>query len=439
MAPLAPSEIAGFADTLLTEVPASYPSDRALTVADAVQRALAENSAIRARRAEVSLADAKVAAQAAGILPNLTAESEHTWRSPALASRSSRTAPFTTSSDASQTTQAATIAWSPLDLGLSYLRTRQASDKAWQQREEIRRVETKIMEETRETFWRRVALERLELGLARIDREVTDALMLGRRAAADTSVDPMIAITLQRDILTLQREVRQVQGALASSRGQLAHLIHADVSRLDTRLMTDVMPPQATSAAHDYRRALMQRPEIRQAMYDLRMSYDELDATVLQALPTALLSSARSTDSNSYLKQADWSSGAIGVSANITQLLRLADTVQTVEAQRVVHRQLAIVTASSIVTQVIAARAHMAASERALRAANELARNQARVFAQVDAAVRAGKAPPQNRAREALARVLADVRYALAFGERDSAVAAYLTALGDGSNGDAAP
>lgn len=430
-APLDDHDIALFAHRLATEVDLPQPTDRPLTVIDAVQRARVQNGAIQARRLEAHLADAKAASLSGGLLPKMTMDVEQKWRSVPPASRTSATAPFTVSADTRTTTGIASIAFNPFDLGLSVIRARQGFDKARQAHEEVRRVAEKIAEETRLAFWRSVALNVLEDGLARSAGEVREALALAGRATTDTSVDPMIALSLQRDILTLQRDLFQLQTTLAPAHGQLANLTNALPSRLDRRLVSDLARPRDIVIERDVLRALQNRAEIRQVMYDLRIAADEIDAVVLQALPSATFSLAQSHDSNSYLKFADWRSGSSAITANLGNLLRLASETETVEAQRLVHRQLAVVTAASIQMQLRSAHAQLAASERALQTATQNATNQQRLLKQVTALTRAGKATPQNLVRERLALLVAVVRRTLAFGEADVAVAAYLNAIGE--------
>ena len=288
------TEVSGFAAKLaddLAVVP--EPVTAALTVDDAVARAIRFNLTLRAKELEVALADAKVRAQSGAMLPSIVAESDYYKRDRPMASRSNQSGTYSSSSDLANTSRDLALSWNILDFGLSYVRTRQSHDKALQQYEEARHVRARIVEETRSIFWRAVALEKLTPALTRLDREVGEAISLSRRATQDLQVDPMTQITFQRDMLNLQRDLNQLDSSLAGATDQLKISIGApalDRLPLSSRRRTASLPEVNESADDDVRIALSQRPEIRQHMYDLRITQDEVKATLLQVLPGVTLS-----------------------------------------------------------------------------------------------------------------------------------------------------
>lgn len=429
--PVSDAEIDAFASQISEQMQHNSEPAQPLSVDQAVAAAQLQNHTLRVRELEASLGDAKAQAAFGAMLPRMVAENEHTARDKPSASRSATTSPFITSSDRSVTARNMTITWSPIDMGLSFLRARQGLDKASQLRAEIRRVESRISEETRQAFWRVVALEIAEARLQSLNPRIDKALSQSERAMQERDVDPLVAINLQRDLLNLLRELGLLRTFLAPARGQLEQLIGSGPVTVDHRLRSSLEPPVARDIGADVETALRLRPEVRQAMYDLRISADEMDAVVLEALPSAAFSASHKSDSNSFLRYAHWNAANSAFAMNITNLLRLHDQLETVEAQRQVVRQMAVVTAASIAVQVRVASDQIDLSQRLLRDAQRLSRAQRRLLRQVRAAVVAGKSNPQGVLREELASLIADVRQVLAFAERDNAIAAYHAARGD--------
>jgi outer membrane protein TolC len=431
--PLREPQVAGFTAYLSNEL-ASPPEPLmgALNVDDAVRRAVRYNHAVRAKELEAALADAKVRAQAGSMLPSIVAQSDYYKRDRPLTSHSNLSSTFSTSTDLHTISRDIAISWNILDFGLSFVRARQGLDKALQQHEEVNRVKARIAEETRSVFWRAVALERLDRGLSDLDGEVKAALAESRAASRDPQIDPLASINYQRDILNFRRELNGLRTTLAGALDQLKQSIGLptiEQLRLDSSLTTHATPPTTSSAA-DIALALRQRPEIRQHMYDMRITEDEVSLTVLQLLPDFTLSKRFASDSNSYLLHANWISWGTKIAGNLMDLARLPADLDVIDMQQRIHRQNALATAATIALQVHVARARTAVHMGAHRDALQFAEVQHQLMRQVRTTVRLGRIARQALAREKIATLLAEVRVVVAFADLHAAFASYATALG---------
>ncbi len=426
-------EVAGFAARLGQEIAVVDDAPTGpLDPDDAVQRALIHNHSVRAKELEARLAVAKARVLSGGLLPDVVAQSFSHRRDRPDLSRSSDASPYMTSSDLSTVTRDMTLSWNILDFGLSYVRARQGVRRANQQHEDIRRIRARVTEETRLTYWRAVALERLAPGLAELEPEVDRALALASRAGHDLGIDPTVSINQRRDILFLQRELNQVHASIASATEQLKMLTGLQgVERLRLVPLIQHPPKQPFSSARlDVKEALRRRPEIRQHMYDLQITGDEVEATILQLLPSATFSRALANDSNSHLLHNHWTSWSAKVAGNLVNLLRLDGQVDTVNQQGYVQRQSALATTAVIVMQVHVARARLAIELRAFRDAERFATVQRQLLQQVQAGVDAGKMGNLALTRERLSALLAEVRAVMAYAELQAASAAYDSAKG---------
>jgi outer membrane protein TolC len=433
--PLTNTEINAFTVTLTNDLNApSLPTNGTITLDDAVARAIRFNHSIRAKELEAAVAEAKVRADSGDMLPSIVAETDFYRRDRPLLSRSNYSTGFATSSDTKTVSRDIALSWNILDLGLSYVRAKQGIDKAHQQQEESRRVTARIVEETRSLFWRAIALEKLAPALGRLDREVNEALKLSRLATQDLQIDPMAQITFQRELLNLQRDLNQLDAGLSGTTDQLKVSIGLPVTDKIKLVGTPSLITMTTlndSAESDVNTALNQRAEIRQHIYDLRISADEIDATILQLLPGITLSRNFAKDSNSFLYHSNWISWGTRIAGNLVNLIRLPAELNLINAQSAAQRQNALATAATVVVQVHMARARIVTQRRAYRDAERFAQAQRQLLNQVQVAVRLGKVGQQALTREKLASLQANVRAILAFADLHAAYAMYATARGD--------
>jgi outer membrane protein TolC len=431
--PISDANVAGFTADLSSELSRSEPLVAALTADEAVWRAVHHNHTVRVKELESALTEAKVRAQAGAMLPSIVAESDYYRRDRPSMSHSNLSSIFSTSTDLRTISRDIAVSWNILDFGLSLIRAQQGLDKALQQNEEANRVRSRIVEETRATFWRAVALERLEVTASRLDREVNAALVQSRAASRDPRLDPMASINYQRDILNSRRELNVLQTNLAGAVDQLKQSIglpNIEKLPLNTDQTAHLMLP-TTSSVDDIAVALRHRPEIRQHIYDLRITDAEVSATILQLLPGVTLSKSFASDTNSYLLHGNWVSWGVKIASNLMEFARLPVDLDAIDAQQHVHRQSALATAAAIAMQVHVARARMAVHVRAHRDARHFAEVQKQLLHQVQTSVRLGQVGHQALAREKLATLLAEVRSIVAYADLNAAFAGYATAMGN--------
>jgi outer membrane protein TolC len=405
-----------------------------LDIHDAVARALKYNLSIRAQELTAEIAFAKVRAENATMLPDVVAESRYYGRNAPSYSRSSSSSNYSTSSDARGLARDLTLSFNLLDFGLAYLRTEQATDKAEKEREEVRRVATRVVEETRAAFWRTAAYDALTAQLDRVRPAVEQMLLESWKASNHSEIDPLVSINYERDVLNLQRELNQLRVSLAGSAAEFRQLIGVPQSTpIQLRTAARGMRHLAaidTPASSDIMRALGNRHEIRQLMLDMRITEKEVHATILQLLPSVSLSRGLSSDTSSYLLNANWVSFGAKVAWNLMNLAQLPRNLDVVEAQMRAHRQQAVATAATIAMQVYVAHARVSAHRQASRDAMTLASVQQRMLRQVRAASTVGTVSAQVLVKERLATLLADVRARLAEADLEGALAAYETSVG---------
>ena len=325
------------------------------------------------------------------------------------------------------------MSWNILDFGLSCVRAGQAVDKASYRTEELRKAVLRIAEETRAVYWRAVTLERLDRRVAAIDNEVRAAFRAADAAAKDPALDPVPALTVSRDILNAQREINGLRSGLAGSLEQLKQLINVpttqpivlrdtrEASRLNVRLLA---PGEAS------RIAMENRSEIRQVMYQLRISEDEINAQILQSLPSIGMQSGLTNASLTALAGTSWIGWTAKSAWQLMNLLRLPVSIDAINSQKDLLRQQGIAMAVSISMQVHISSVQFSMQQQALRDSERLLRVQRQLEHHEAASALVGQASGQSLTREKIATVLAEARRSLAYADVQSAYGTYLTSLG---------
>ncbi|MEZ5924680.1 MAG: TolC family protein [Hyphomicrobiaceae bacterium] len=433
--PVDTDEVASFADELSGKL-ASNEEEIAgdITMNDAVRLAIRRNHTIVARRLEVALAKAKIEVENGAMLPDLMVDVAYDHRDRLHMSRSNLNSTYSTSAEDDGVTKQITLGWNILDFGLSYVRSRQAADRAYQKEEAYRQAAHQIAEETCRAFWRTVALRLLAPRMTQLETEVREALRLAEAAARDSQLDPMEPISLQRDLLDAQRQLSDLLVGLAGAEDELRELIGQPPGRdlrLDGSIELRAQSLLTATASDDVVTALRLRPEIRQHMYNLRINEDEVRAAVLSVLPGIDLTRSYNSDANPFLLHGHWVSWGVSLASNLMRLARLGNDLDVIESDRRLERQLALATAAAIVVQVHVARAKVAMHRYAYRLADQSATVQRRLLAQTRAAVTAGKTGKQRLVLAKLETALSDVRAILALAELQSALAVYASSRGD--------
>jgi hypothetical protein len=282
-------------------------------------------------------------------------------------------------------------------------------------------------------YWRSLAFGRLRSRLAVLEPEITAMLEASGKAIQNERIDPLVSLSYDRDMLNLRRELNELLVSLSSAPEQLKQLIGVPQSfamRLRPSPQTRFGRLLAKPADADVSEAFKSRYELRQVMYDERITDNEVYATLAQLLPGISLSGGLNHDSNSFLMNANWLSWGSAVAWNLINLAKIPRDLDVVEAQHKVNRQQALAMAVSITMQVRIARARIGMLRRSANDADTLAGVQRKLLAQVQAGASVGTIAPQSQTKERLATLLADVRADLAHVELESAGGVYLTTLG---------
>lgn len=372
------------------------------------------------------------------LLPNIVANSGYAARDNDNASNSVnvltgvQSLATSTSQERRLSTSDAVFSWNVLDFGLSYVRARQAADKALIAEELRRRAINRLIEDVRTAYWRAVSSDQLIRRLRQLETRIRRAQVNARHASADRQTSPIVAATNERELIDIKRIVHELQRDLSVARTQLAALMnlkpgtpfvlspgrHSSVSSV-------VMP-----VADMIETALRNRSELREVWYQKRIAKHELDAALLELIPSLGVYAGSNYDSNDFLYNSNWVNWGAKASWNLLRVIQYPAKRSVVEAtaQQLAERELALMMA--IATQVHVSRIRVLQAAKEVRIAQEYVETQRRLTGLVRAEASANRVGEQTLIREEMTLLVGEARRSIAHAGLQSAIASVYASMG---------
>lgn len=302
----------------------------ALSLEEAIARALKYNLDHRTRLMEQALATGQLEAGRFDMLPRLLANAGYNWRdkenireaidsvtgAPSLAN------PYI-SSEKEHTTADLGLSWNLLDFGASYYSAQQNADRLLIAQERRRKAMHSLIQNVRTAFWRAVAAEKLGDQLRTTLSEAEQALEDSRKVSAERIKAPGEALRYQRNLLENLRLLETVERELASARIELAGLIGAPPgSPIRLREPAQVqLTPLNLPVERMEELALVHNADLREQFYNARIAATNTRKSLLRLLPGLSFDYAYRSDSDRYLINDQWRDASVRVSFNLFNLL----------------------------------------------------------------------------------------------------------------------
>lgn len=308
------------------------PISGALTLPEAVARALKYNLEHRSKLWEQALAAGQFEAGRFDMLPKVMANLGYydrnnradTWR-PDAAGKPTIGALSPVSAEQQHNTSDLGLTWSILDFGLSYYGTKQNADRVLIANERRRKAVHTLIQNVRTAYWRAASAEKLS-------KEVRDTIALAETALADSRKieaerikAPGDALRYQRVLLENLRTLESVERELAAARIELASLINLPPGSSFT--LTEPTGPLAqpgpltlgTEQMEEL--ALARNADLKEHAYNTRIAALETRKALLRLFPNLNFNLSYRHDSNDFLVNKNWNDSAVQVSWNLLNLL----------------------------------------------------------------------------------------------------------------------
>lgn len=331
---------------------------------EALARSLKYNLDYRLKLMESALSVGLSEVARYDMLPNLLTSAGYTARNNITGSRSfdiindkavDRNPPtYTGGQDKQRSTASAEFSWNVLDFGVGYYRAKQKSNEVLIAEERRRRVVQNILSDVRSAYWRAAGAQRLVRDADKLMTRVRSALERSREAEALGLLPTKDALNYQRlllDAVTLLAARRQ---ELDFAKRELAALMNITPGTNFTvaEIPEPTLMPPPVNVAQLEEFALINRPELRQEDYQVRITAAEAKKQLLYLLPNLSFNLGAQYDSNKYLYNKDWMEASTRVSFNLLRALAIPDTRNAQEAQVKVDSMRRMALSMAILTQV---------------------------------------------------------------------------------------
>jgi outer membrane protein TolC len=337
----------------------------AVSLEEAIARALKFNLEHRTRMMEQALASGQLEASRYDMLPKLLANAGYSWRDDENIRRATDSVtglpslanPYI-STDRSHITADIGLTWSLLDFGASYYTAKQNADRLLIASERRRKSMHTLIQNVRTAYWRALAAQALGERIQATIGDAEVALSDARKVTDERVKNPAESLRYQRNLLENLRLLESVQRELASARIELANLMGAEPGeRIQLVEPADSNPAKLDMSMQRMEElALNQNADLRESFYNARIAAADTRKALLRLLPGLTLDYGYKHDDDSYLINNQWQEAGVRVSFNLFNLLSGPKQMQAAEMNEKVHEARRMALQMAVLTQVHLAR-----------------------------------------------------------------------------------
>ena len=338
------------------------PIVSAITLEEAIARALKYNLDYRLKKMESAVALGSADYTTYDMLPSMVASAGYRTRSNHIASDSNinlltgvETRLNPSSTDERQRVLAGVeFSWNALDFGVSYYRARQQSNQFLIAEERRRKVVQNIVQDVRSSFWRALGAQRLSEQARQITERAGLAMARSREAEIQRVIPPVLALNYQRALLDATTLLNQRRQDLDVAKAELAAMMNVEPGGVFS--LAETTETKLVDAPMDIRKledlALMQRPELREEDFKKRITADETRKQLLGMLPGISFDTALQYDSNKFASSNSWAQSGVRISWNLMRLFALPALGKTQEAQNKTDETRRMALSMAVITQM---------------------------------------------------------------------------------------
>ncbi len=415
------------------------PVSRTISLGEAVARALKYNLALRVKRDQIAVSNAKLDIRSSAMLPEVVFNSGYVSRDNYQASTSlnlitnQRDTDPSTSQDRSQYTKDISIGWDILDFGLSYVRAQQAADDVLIAREMWRTTLHKLVEEVRIQYWRASTYQRVVGRLKALDKRTGAALANSRKLSMSSEVNRLEVLNSERELVRVKQAIKDLEQDLIDAKSELATLMNLkpgtpftlDTSRPDHRRFRIDLPLDDVLEL-----AVANRPEMRQNFYEQRVNMKEAQANLLELFPGIRLYSSENRSSNSFLLNANWVSVGAAMSWNLINAFQYPAKQKAQKAKQEMIRRQALATCMTIVSQVYMGLNRYDYFQDRLEMSERFLSVQKRLTQQMRLEARADRVSEQELILEEMNELIAEAKFDMAYADLEKAHGGLIASIG---------
>lgn len=318
------------------------PITAPLSMYEAMARGVKYNIGQRVALMEEVVANGSVDVNTLGMLPSLDLEAGYLGRNKPeiISARSGETGARTLEpsifQDEHRRVANLDMSWNVLDAGISYVHSRQASDKARAALERRRKVVQNITQDVRYAYWRAASAQILGEHIEALMTRADDVIQkLEEAENSKSGGDVSALLNLEKRLYDTMKDLMAERDSLATAKAELAALIGVPpntnfklaISESDM-MSAQSLPKVATSRQDLEVLALLIRPEMREQTLLKRVAARGSTLSIMETFPGIGGIVGYNYDSNSFLDDESWASFSFGLTQNLMNLFTLPVRLQ---------------------------------------------------------------------------------------------------------------
>ena len=356
--------------------------DQPISLFEAMARALKYNLDHRIALLEKAVAQKQLDLSHFDLLPKITANAALKDRGKPDASSGfnitdgTASTSFSTAQDRTKATGNLTMVWNVLDFGVSAIQARQESDRVLIARENRRKAVHNLLQDVRATFWQAAGAQRLEDAIGPVIQEARNALVDARQVERERLKPQLEILRFQKALLEIVRQLQELRHQLSLAKTEFASLINLPPgSRFTLDIPEDPalnIPKMNMTIEEMEQLALDNRPEVREAMYNARISGGDVRKALLRLLPGLEFQVSHNWDSNSFAMNSQWQEAGARVVWNIMNVLQGPTAIRIAENKEELANMRRLTMHMAVLTQVHLSFRQYMDDQRRLKAAEEI-------------------------------------------------------------------
>ncbi|GGK73537.1 TolC family protein [Amphritea balenae] len=333
----------------------------ALTLEEAIARALKYNLEHRTRMLEQTYSVAQLEESRFDLLPQLNLGADYTNRSePNLRRNESLSGggvfdPSTVSTAQEHTVSQLGLTWSLLDYGVSYYNAKQQANQTLIATERRRKAMHQLTQKVQGTYWRAMAAQKLRAEVRKTIREADKALEDAVQVEKERIKTPMESLSYQRSLLENLRTLEAVEDELKVAKLELNALINLPVAS-DYAL---VEPEGAAKLAalqlslgQMETLAIANNADLREENYNVDNAVLETRKSMVKLFPGIKFSYGLKHDNDNFLVEESWQDASLSVNANLINLFSYGAVKARAESLEVLSEQRRMAMQMNLLAQV---------------------------------------------------------------------------------------
>lgn len=369
------------------------PVKHPITLFEAMARALKYNLDHRLALLEKSVSRKELDLARLDLLPSVEGTGTYDSRNKPDGSNSfsltkqSPSEAYSTGSDRVNETADLTTVWNVLDFGISVIQARQEFDRTLIAEENRRKAVHAIIQEVRATFWQAVGAQKLAASIEPVIAQARAALADARNIEREGLKPKLEILRFQRTLVDIVRQLRGLQHQLANARTEFAALINLPPgSPFQLSVPNDhalTIPAIGMTLEEMEHLALHNRPEVREEMYNARISAGDVRKAMLRMLPGLEFQAGLKHDGNSFTLHNQWSEAGTRIVWNLVDLIQGPVAIRLAKNKEKLAKLRRQALLMAVLTQTHLAYRQYFDEKRKLNAATEIDRIDQNIFKNV--------------------------------------------------------